>query len=354
MVGRMCTNPWIAALTLVIGLGFMACSDEGSSEPGGQAGTGMQDGGGSGSAGASGGAGTAGSSGASQDGGADAAISFPVTPVELVAGEFTGAEGIAFNGEGRLFAVADKALWELSVDGSTRKVVDLVNPVGLASRGASDILVAEFGAKTFIRDGVNNDGSVLSVTPSGTVTTVATGIGDPNFIHVRKDGSMLVSDDFTDIIYSVAPGGAVSIFLQGIQSPNGMVESLNGANLFVAQTFATVDPLTFDDRLWRVPLKSGAPGTPVELAKLGGGGANDGVTMDLFNRVYVAENVGGNIWRVDASTGAAELIAQNMKTVASLAFGEGQFNETSIYATQLIGGTIWEIPVGVRGAPMNR
>ena len=40
--------------------------------------------------------------------------------------------------------------------------------------------------------------------------------------------------------------------------------------------------------------------------------------------------------------------------VASLAFGEGDFNETSIYATQLFGGKVWELPVGVRGAPINR
>ena len=41
-------------------------------------------------------------------------------------------------------------------------------------------------------------------------------------------------------------------------------------------------------------------------------------------------------------------------SVARFAFGEGEFNRGSIYATQLLGGKIWEIPVEVEGAAMNR
>ena len=49
-----------------------------------------------------------------------------------------------------------------------------------------------------------------------------------------------------------------------------------------------------------------------------------------------------------------DLVAQDMPFVASLAFGEGEFNEGALYATQLIGGSVWEVDLGVRGAPMVR
>lgn len=276
----------------------------------------------------------------------------PVTPIEFVSGVFETAEGIVFNGEGRLYVVADTDVWEVATDGTPTLVADLVTPVGLASRGASEILVGEFGPLTFTRDGENSDGEVLSLTPAGAVSTVATGIGDPNFIHVRADGSLLVSDDFTDIIYAVSPSGTLTTFLQGIQSPNGIVESLDGSELYVAQTFSALSPsFVFDDRVWRVPLSSEGPGTPELLASLGGAGANDGVTLDARGRVYVAENLDGKVWRIDPATNEVELVAENMPFVASLAFGEGEFNRTSIYATQLFGGIVWELPVGVMGAP---
>ncbi|MFT5358617.1 MAG: hypothetical protein ACI9KE_005856 [Polyangiales bacterium] len=278
-------------------------------------------------------------------------VQLPVTPIEFVTGEFGTAEGIVFNGEGRLYVVADTDVWEIATDGTPTMIADLVTPVGLASRGASEILVADFGPLTFTSDGENSDGEVLSITSTGTVTTVTTGIGDPNFIHVRADGSLLVSDDFTDVIYEVSPTGTLTTFLQGIQSPNGMVESLDGSELYVAQTFSAVSPsFVFDDRVWRVPLTSEGPGTPELLASLGGFGANDGVTLDARGRLYVAENVDGQVWRIDPATNEVVLVAENMPFVASLAFGEGDFNRTSIYATQLFGGVVWELPVGVTGA----
>ncbi|MFK8002304.1 MAG: SMP-30/gluconolactonase/LRE family protein [Polyangiales bacterium] len=282
-------------------------------------------------------------------------VVLPVTPIELVAGAFETAEGIVFNGEGRLYVVADSDVWEIDTDGTPTMVADLVRPVGLAARGASEILVGEFGPLAFNVDGENTDGSVVSLTPAGEVSTVTTGIGDPNFIHVRADGSLLVSDDFTDIIYAVSPSGELTTFLQGIQSPNGIVESLDGSELYVAQTFSQVDPsFVFDDRVWRVPLNPEGPGTPELLASLGGSGANDGVTLDALGRLYVAANVDGEVWRIDPATNEVVLVAENMPFVASLAFGEGEFNRTSIYATQLFGGVVWELPVGVAGAGRAR
>ncbi len=276
----------------------------------------------------------------------------PEPQVTVAAGEdFSAAEGLAFNGEGDLFVVADTDVWKVELDGTVTMVADLERPVGLAPIGERDILAADFGTNSFPGSGPNDDGRVVRVTPEGEVTELATGIGDPNFLVPRQDGSLLVSDDFTDRIYLVSAEGEVSIFLEGIQSPNGMVETLDGSALIVAQTFNTVEPLTFDSRVWRVPLVDGQPGTPELLVELEGAGANDGVALDDEGFVYVAANVDGIIWKVNPEDGSAEKAAEGLYGVASLAFGRGAWPEKSLFATQLLGGKIWEVRVDAQGAP---
>ena len=124
--------------------------------------------------------------------GAEASAQRPLTarPEVVVAGKFRGAEGIAFNGEGRLFVTADDALWEVSPDGEVRRVTGLNSAVGLAPIGRRDLIVADFGPTNAVAHGPNRDGVVLRVTPEGKTTVLAKGIGDPNFVLLRKLGTV--------------------------------------------------------------------------------------------------------------------------------------------------------------------
>ncbi|MBI2889685.1 MAG: SMP-30/gluconolactonase/LRE family protein [Nitrospirae bacterium] len=279
----------------------------------------------------------------------------PVTPRTFLSGTFQSAEGITFDHRGRMFVTADKALWEIGADGSTRKVTDLKGPIGLAHDGAGGILVAEGGSSFGPPEPRVKDGTVLKVTSAGDVTVLNTDIPDPNFILVRDDGDLLVSDDIGDEIYLVPGGGGPSqVFLKGITAPNGMVFSLDRRELFVSQSFAEVGTIIPDARVWRVPLDAnGSPGAPALLAKLPDAVAtNDGVAMDEKGRVYVAANLAGKIYRIDPAAPEPILVVSGVPGVASLAFGRGKgFSETSIHATQLFGGAIFEIPLGIGSAP---
>lgn len=280
-------------------------------------------------------------------------VAFPVTPTVVVSGEWGGAEGIAFNGEGDLFVKGNHAIWRVDLDGSISQIAEFDTPVGLTPIGERDLLVAVFNELVLINEGPNRDGFVARVTPEGAIDTVAAGMGDPNFITVLPDYSLLVSDDFTNEIWLVDPDGEVSLYTDLIAHPNGMVLSLDGSELYVAQIFSGVDPIAFDDRVWRLPLRDGEPwGPPEVLFATGDVGANDGLTMDAMGRVYIAANREGRIWRVDPSDGSAVVIAENVEKVKSLAFGEGEWNRTAIYAT--VGGDVLEIEVGVAGAPLVR
>ena len=56
---------------------------------------------------------------------AEEGTAFPVAPELFVDEPFRGCEGIAFNGEGRLFVTCNQAFWEVTPDGQATKLVEL-------------------------------------------------------------------------------------------------------------------------------------------------------------------------------------------------------------------------------------
>lgn len=271
-----------------------------------------------------------------------------------------GSEGIAFNGEGRLFVTAVRALWEVLPDGEARKVVDLFTNLGLAPIGERDLLVADFGPTNAFEGGRNGDGIVWRITPEGEKQEWVTGIGDPNFIVMRDDGSLLVSDDATSDIYVVGEDRRPVLFSTAVPHPNGLALSDDGSMLYVAQIFKSIRPVVPDDSLWALRLEDGKPVDAGRVvAKLGPYAANDGLAMDAEGRVYVAANgKAGQIWRYDPRDGALILIARDVYGAASIAFGQGEFDHQSIYVSTTHnggrGGKVWRIPVGVAGQVLHR
>jgi len=285
---------------------------------------------------------------------------FPVIPTLFVDGTFERAEGIAFNGEGKLFVAANKAFWRLDTEGNATKLADLYTNLGVAAIGERDLLVADFGPTNRFNHGPNDDGIVWRITPEGEKSIAATGgMGDPNFIAVRDDGSYLVSDDATNEIFLVDQEGKVSLFMDAIDHPNGMVISPNGRTLYVAQIFKSLNPVVWDNRVWRIPLdENGYPaGTPQVIARIKGEYAGpDGLAMDSLGRLYATVPRQGEIWRIDPATGKKQLIAEGMPGIASIAFGQGDFDRHALYgaSTRRGGGRIWKIDVGIEGAPLFR
>ena len=276
---------------------------------------------------------------------------FPVTP-ELFNDQFDASEGITFNGQGQLFVGANRAIWRLEPDGTATRLVEVSTNLGQAGIGERDILAADFGPKNIFRDGPNDDGVIWRVTPEGEKTVFATGIADPNFILGMPDGSFLVSDDGTDELYHLARDGTVTVWSRAIDYANGLALSLDGSTLYVAQIFTALNPPVLTDKVWALPVRDGKPaGTPELVVETGGAGGVDGLAMDQAGRVYIAENAAGKIWRYDPASDERVLIAEGIPHVASLVFGEGDFDSEALYATTTFRGSgkIWKIPVGARG-----
>jgi sugar lactone lactonase YvrE len=291
------------------------------------------------------------------DAGDDDEVPLPVEPEVIVEGAFDKAEGLCVFPDGRMFIEGDKAVHEILADGSTRLVAELTDPNGLAHDGLGNILAADFGPTSIFDLGpqVNNDGFIVEITPEGEQEIIATGIPDPNFIAVLPDHSFLVSDDGDQNIYLVPQGGGdPQIFLDAVTAPNGMALSPDHGELYVCQSFISPGSIIPDRHVWRVPLNESFEPGPVELlAELPIGSTPDGAVVDEKGRLYVAANTTGIVWRIDPATGVKEQAANGMFGVASLAFGRGgDFPANSLFATQLFGGRVWRLDLGVKGAAL--
>ena len=301
---------------------------------------------GSGSAtngGAGGGGGSGGMGGAAGSGGAARTCATDIDVGEVQAfGMPTPmrTEGITFDALGNLFVsaidnAADDQLLSVTTAGTFEVAAEAASILGLASdpRG-----IVAAGIAT---------GELLLIDPeTGVVNTIASGLGSPNFVLVTPWDTILVSDDTPgeDTIDEVTWNGDVSTWVAGVPTPNGMVLSLDQRTLYVATTFE-------EPGLWRVPVaQDGQPGTPDKWVSFDVGTTPDGVAIDSEGNVYVALNLAAQIARVDPD-GNVTIVAEGVDTVASLAFGQGEFDPCSIYATSLFGTQLWRIGIGGTGSP---
>ena len=262
-----------------------------------------------------------------------------------------GSEGIAFGADGLLYVTtADEGgtVWQLDADANLTAYASVPSALGLAPRADGGFVVASIG----VSDPMVDDGAVYTVDAGGEVALLATGIASPNFIALAPDGSALVSDDFSNTrVFRVTADGSVGVVLEQVPSPNGMAYSPDGGRFYVASTFTPEGQLTAyevgDDGM---PIEA----TGVEILQLGQASTPDGIAVDANGMVYVAANVPGEIWRVDGAATdlqAGELVASELGSPASLAFGDGPgFDPCSLYVTQLFGSRVLRVAVGVPGA----
>ncbi len=164
----------------------------------------------------------------------------------------------------------------------------------------------------------------------------------PQGVVTTPWGTILVSDDHPNDgkIFEVTWDGEVSTWSDEVPSPNGMVFSLDGNTLYVATTFT-------EPGLWRIPVSDGAAGTPERWVAYVDE-APDGVAIDSEGNVYVALNTAGQIAKVDPE-GNDEILATGLTAPASIAFGQGDFDPCSLYATSLFTKNLSRVGAGVPG-----
>ncbi len=317
-----CLIPALAALAILMGCGST------SSGTGGTGGTG-------GVGGVGGTGGTGGTGGAPRTCETDIAVG-ELQPFGALTPMRT--EGITFDADGNLFvsalaSEADDQLLSVTTEGASTGVAESESILGLESH-SNGIIAAAI-----------ETGELLLIDPAtGLSEPIVTGLGAPNFVVVTPWDTMLVSDDSIgeDTIDEVTWEGDVSTWVTGVPTPNGMVFSLDQRTLYVATTFQ-------EPGLWRVPVsESGEAGTPEKWVTFPNATTPDGVAIDSEGNVYVALNVAAQVAKVDTD-GNFTILAENVASAASLAFGQGDFDPCSLYVTSLFGEQLWRVGTGIAG-----
>ena len=269
-------------------------------------------------------------------------------PVTTVASGQGRLESVISDAGGRLFFtdVIQNRLLRLDAPGAQPVVLatDIPSPGGLAWNDAGDLVVGYNGAGFFAPPGNGMSGLYVVDPDTGEKRQFASGFDQANGLARSSAGSYYASNIVSGEIVRVSPTGAPSHWTT-VSSANGLVIDGQSRYLYVATSLPSkvvrvrlADPLKTTD--WY-----DASQDPEILGF-------DGLTRDGTDRLFVAANTAGQIWRIDGQRQACA-IARGLVTPSAVAFGgsstEAGFSARNLYVVTHAGDVL-EL-AGVAGRP---
>lgn len=265
----------------------------------------------------------------------------------LVEGRGT-LESVISDSRGRLYFTDADAGELLRMDrrhSAPQVVVDGIRaPGGLAFLPDGSLLVGYGDAIATAVTGLENPqaGLIRFDPKTGESSLYVDGLTMANGVTIGPDGTIYASNDVGVGIDRVVDRAATRAWAT-IASSNGLVVDTSGQYLFAAQTFvpAAISRITLSDPPVVEPWFS-AP----EADSAAG---LDGLTRDAQDRLYVAANGGGAVWRVDTDRQACALAHMAPLGPSAVAFGGAgkprrgkpqRFSEHNLYVTTFQGELI--------------
>jgi hypothetical protein len=274
----------------------------------------------------------------------------PMT-VERVGQPFNGSEDFTFDGQGHI----------VGKKGSSVVLVGTTTAGALATDGTS---LASLPGQTYglryhpngnLIAAIPGSGKIVSISPSGQVSDLLTGLRQPNGIYVDFDGTIWFTEFGGNKVSRRAPDGTVTVLVSGssmAQGADGIVLDAAHKRLYYTEYQKA--------RINRIDLDSSSPGaptpTPVTVATIPGT-ALDGMALDACGNVYAVDNGNSRLYRVrvdehGVATASPELLAELPTNIAAAVFGAGPgFDPQKIYMTGNP-GAVYAIPLGIGTAPI--
>jgi sugar lactone lactonase YvrE len=229
-------------------------------------------------------------------------------------------ESIIADAKGRLFYTDlqnSGRLLRIDAPGAEPKVlIQGINGTGGLAWEPDGSLILGFngGNQNAIADGPA--GGLMRVNPeTGQATVIATGMGMANGIVRGPDGAIYASNDFAGGIDKVV-NGKVEDDWSKVQTPNGLVIDTANRYLYAAQTFKPAS-------VARIDLSDPSKEEPYfEAAVVDQAGGPDGMTRDDRDRLFVAVNAVGEVWRIDTDRTACR-VASGIGNASALNWGGG-------------------------------
>jgi hypothetical protein len=241
--------------------------------------------------------------------------------------------------DGRLFFTSQTRRALLRLDAPDAEPVpvatDVHAPGGLAVAGDGRLILG-FGDSP--RDGIAGNWSpragLLLVEPDGgAVQPWVQGLGMANGVARAPDGTVFASNDFGTHLDRVAPDGTVERRWAKVPSANGLVVDAAGEYLYAAQTFT------------RAAIRRVEIARPHDVAiharppLAAAASFLDGLAIDAAQRLYVAVNGAGQVWRVDPD-GRICAIARDLGSPSAVAVGQPATAFPDLYAVTFGGDVI--------------
>jgi len=264
----------------------------------------------------------------------------PVTANTLLSGQGT-LESVITDASGRLFFTNGDSLLRLDARGSQPVTLAAVlEPGGLAFDGDGKLIV---GFGNSVSNGVVGDetgpAGLLRVDPdSGAQEVYATGLAMANGLARAPDGSFYASNDFGSNIDRVRNGQTDRGWAK-VESGNGLVVDSSGRYLYVAQTFrpAAIRRIDLQDPT-RITDYVRATGTDISAGL-------DGMARDARDRLFVAANGSGEVWRIDQPPQICVLLRglpgfPDGPSAVATGSGDGPFGAGNLYVVTFNGNLI--------------
>ena len=272
---------------------------------------------------------------------------------QIVSGRGT-LESVIVDGKGRLFFTDAGVKGLVRVDHPGGQQVVLA--AGKLEGGGGIVLDADGSLLVGFGDSIPNglsgktkpSAGIVRIDPdTGALTPYATGTQMSNGLARLPSagglgrlptGTIFASNDILGGIDRVAPGGAsVQTDWAPVEFANGLAIDSTNRYLFANQTFR-------DAQISRVDIAD--PSKVVVYARPGPEDFTaglDGMTIDDHDRLFVAANLAGEVWRVDPDRKLCKL-AGGLGMTSAVALGRGPtgFAAGNLYAVTF-GGVVWEV-----------
>ena len=240
-----------------------------------------------------------------------------------------GPDGMAVDAAGRLVIAnwgGGQGRRLLRVDpGSGRGEVlsdSLHAPDGVLVLPNGDLVVSNFG-----------DGTVVRLSTSGHLTTIAQGLGRPSGLALLPDGTVLVAD-FGDwngtAVRRILPGGTVDTLVAGLAAPIGLAVAPDG-RVFTSSFGSGLVHVVTPDGGRRV--HATIPNAPPAMLQY--------LALDAAGTLYLPSYGHNRIYRIDAAGRVTILAGSGRKGARDGDGADAEFDGPNSVALSADGRTLW-------------
>lgn len=229
-----------------------------------------------------------------------------------------GTEGAIIARDGTLYFSQSGGVGRMTPDGT----ID-ASWASVGGAGATVWGLALDAANETLFVGVPGDGvySIDLTTAAPAPSRIVTG-GAPNGLTVGPDGMLYYSDFSAGRVYRVDPAGGTPSEVTASRIANANGVAFESAGTLLVASYST-------GNLIRLTLTDGAE-TARETAAMGLG-APDGLALDATGRIYVTDNGGGEVLRVNADGTGRTSLDTGIPAAAALEFGAGPLSCADLY-----------------------